>query len=169
VSFVLDASNHHHQTSAQLLSAGAVPSGIPNWRDYTANAPSCPPPSTWPAARPSPASPRRWSRCFHEAGERFTAELRRDPAASDYDYAIRTLTAGRPGSWEAAAVINVVLFGNELNLYSYKASLGVDAMRATGPNPKRVHIQARDRIAEVLRRCTNSDNRYTEVPRPWPR
>ncbi|MER7015332.1 hypothetical protein ABT324_28195 [Saccharopolyspora sp. NPDC000359] len=100
---------------------------------------------------------------FHEARGRFES----DPAlktSSDYGYAVRTLTAGRPGSWEASSIIHVVHFGNDLNLHPYKSSLPVETMRATGPNPKRVHLEARDRIAAVLRRWTNSPDRYTEVP-----
>lgn len=98
---------------------------------------------------------------YHEARERF-GPWHRD-AGGTADYAQRTLTAGRPGSWEAEVIMQVVYFGNELNLHPHKASLSVEKMRETGPNPKRVHIEARDQIAEVLRRWTNSPDRYTEV------
>lgn len=79
-------------------------------------------------------------------------------------YAKRTLTAGRPGSWEADAIMEVVYFGNELNLHPRTRGAGADEMRQTGPNPKRVHLDARDRVAEVLRTCVTSKDRYTEVP-----
>lgn len=79
-------------------------------------------------------------------------------------YAKRTLVAGRPGSWEAEALLELVFFGNSLNLYPYKSGGDVDKMRETGPNPKRVHLEARDRIAAVLRRWVESPDRYTEVP-----
>lgn len=79
-------------------------------------------------------------------------------------YAHRTLTAGRPGSWEAAAIMEVVYFGNELNLHDRANKADVDEVRAAGPNPKRVHMQARDRVAAVLRAWTGSTDRYTEVP-----
>lgn len=96
-----------------------------------------------------------------EARDRF-GDWRRDPGGTA-DYAQRTLTAGRPGSWESEAIMEIVYFGNELNLHPHKQSLSVEEMRATGPNPKRVHLEARDRIAEVLRRWTNSGDRYTEL------
>lgn len=99
---------------------------------------------------------------WHEARERF-GSWRTDPSGTG-NYAQRTLTAGRPGSWEAECVMPLVWFGNELNLHPYKRSLPVETMRATGPSPRRVHVQARDQIAAVLRRWTNSPDRYTEVP-----
>lgn len=79
-------------------------------------------------------------------------------------YAQRTLTAGRPGSWEADAIMEVVYFGNALNLHHRKGASSVEDMRSKGPSPKRVHLEARDRIATVLRAWTASDDRYTEVP-----
>jgi hypothetical protein len=36
-------------------------------------------------------------------------------------------------------------------------------MRATGPNPMRVDVHARDRMGAVLRRWVTSDENYTEV------
>jgi hypothetical protein len=78
-------------------------------------------------------------------------------------YARRTLIAGRPGSWESVALLDIVPFGNELNLYPRKDELPPDARRQTGPNPKRVHVDARDQIAAVLRRWTGAPDRYTEV------
>lgn len=97
----------------------------------------------------------------HEARERF-GPWDRDPSATAA-YAQRTLTAGRPGSWEAESLMPIVWFGNELNLWPHKNSLPVEEMRRTGPNPKRVHREARDQIAVVLRRWVASEDRYTEV------
>lgn len=98
---------------------------------------------------------------YHEARERF-GPWDRDAHATAA-YARRTLTAGRPGSWEAELIMNVVYFGNELNLWPRKGNPTVEQMRETGPNPKRVNIEARDQIAAVLRRWTGSDDSYTEV------
>lgn len=84
--------------------------------------------------------------------------------SSGYAYATRAMTAGRPGSWESERLQSVWLFGNGLNLWPYKPNdLTPDQMRATGPNPKRVHIEARDQMAAVLRRWVDSPDRYTEV------
>lgn len=99
---------------------------------------------------------------YDEARNRF-GPWDRDPSGTAA-YAKRTLTAGRPGSWEADAIMEVVYFGNGLNLYHRKGSASVDEMRRKGPSPKRVHVEARDRIAAVLRAWTGSDDRYTEVP-----
>ena len=98
---------------------------------------------------------------YHQARNRF------GPWDADIDgtaaYAQRTLTAGRPGSWEAAAIMDVVAFGEELN-YPVSSDASAAVLRATGPNPERVHREARDRIAAVVRAWTNSEDRYTEVP-----
>ncbi|WP_370973646.1 hypothetical protein [Amycolatopsis sp. cg9] len=97
----------------------------------------------------------------HEARERF------GPWDSDVsktaNYAQRSLTAGRPGSWEAELIMPIVWFGNELNLYPNKQSLSVEQRRQSGPSPRRVHKEARDQIAAVLRRWTAGPDRYTEV------
>lgn len=100
---------------------------------------------------------------YHEAREVPGGSWTMPDPGTTADYAQRTLTAGRPGSWEAEALMNVMLFGNELNLWPYKASVPVEMMRVTGPNPRRVHIEARDAIAAVLRRWVFSEDRYTEV------
>ncbi|MGW9310698.1 hypothetical protein ACWGPQ_22090 [Saccharomonospora azurea] len=95
---------------------------------------------------------------YHQARNRF------GPWNADIDgtaaYAHRTLTAGRPGSWEAAAIMDVVAFGEELN---YPVASDASAAEA-GPDPERVHQEARDRIAAVVRAWTLSEDRYTEVP-----
>ncbi|WP_331765178.1 hypothetical protein [Nocardia sp. NBC_01388] len=80
-----------------------------------------------------------------------------------YRFASRAMTAGRPGSWESERLQSVWIFGNGLNLWPRKDGKGPDEMRATGPNPKRVHLEARDQMAAVLRRWVDSTDRYTEV------
>ncbi|WP_370964772.1 hypothetical protein [Amycolatopsis sp. cg9] len=75
---------------------------------------------------------------FHEARER-------DRTGDSWDYAKRTFTAGRPGSWEAEGLISIVVFGNGMNLWPYKGYTEPEKMRATGPNPNRVDVAARDR------------------------
>jgi len=82
---------------------------------------------------------------------------------SGYRYSTRALTAGRPGSWESERLQSVCLFGNSLNLWPSKGNALPDEKRATGPNPKRVHVGARDEMAAVLRRWVDSPDRYTEV------
>ncbi|RJQ74211.1 hypothetical protein D5S17_23365 [Pseudonocardiaceae bacterium YIM PH 21723] len=99
---------------------------------------------------------------FHEVRRRFVAE-HGEEGFEDYGYAVRTLTAGRPGSWEAASLIDLVPFGNELNLHPRKADSSASEMRETGPNLKRVHLEARDAIAAVLRQWTSSGDFYVEV------
>lgn len=100
---------------------------------------------------------------FHEARGR----ARRDGdelGAGAWEYAKRTLVAGRPGSWEAESLLGVVMFGNELNLHPHKERLTVEHMRSTGPNRKRVDVEQRDRMADVLRRWTDGEHTYVEVP-----
>lgn len=103
---------------------------------------------------------------FDEARNRYDPARHGDtgPGSGDYYYAQRSLTAGRPGSWEAQAILAVVMFGNELNLYPRRAHASAAEMRATGPNPKRVNVEVRDRIADILRRWTTSPTLYVEVP-----
>ncbi|HEY3478366.1 MAG TPA: hypothetical protein VGL02_05625, partial [Streptomyces sp.] len=85
-----------------------------------------------------------------------------------YAYAARTLTAGRPGSWESALLLEVMLFGNGLNLVKPKgrAPVGVVAAatwkRAAGPS-KRVDVDGRAEMATVLRRWVTGPDRYVEV------
>jgi hypothetical protein len=82
---------------------------------------------------------------------------------ASYDFAMRTLKAGRAGLWEAALLEEVVFFGCDLNL-DYKASKkGTPAaMRAAGPS-RRVHREARDQMASVVTRWVTNPGRYTEV------
>jgi hypothetical protein len=84
---------------------------------------------------------------------------------NSYDFALRTLTAGRAGSWESALLHDIVLFGNELNLAKAaprQAEFDIEARRAGGPK-KRVDKAARDTLAAILRQWVTDPARYTEV------
>lgn len=86
-------------------------------------------------------------------------------AQGSYEWARRTLVAGRPGSWESAALLDVVMFGNELNFAKPGKGLhayDVDARRAAGPS-KRVDVGARQAMAAILWRWVTDPDRYTEV------
>lgn len=78
-----------------------------------------------------------------------------------YDYAKRTLIAGRPGSWESAVLIEVMLFGNGLNL-ARKGNATVEAMRKAGPS-KRVDVECRQVLADMLTRWVTGPDRFVEV------
>jgi hypothetical protein len=81
-----------------------------------------------------------------------------------YDYAKRTMAAGREGSWESWTLHQVVLFGNGLNLPRPKRNMdnSIAARRARGPH-SRVHRIARDVMADIFRRWVTGADRYTEV------
>lgn len=80
-----------------------------------------------------------------------------------WEYAKRTMMAGRAGSWEADLLISVSLFGNELNLAKATRTLhDVDARRAAGP-VKRVDKTARDAMAAIIWQWVTSPDRYTEL------
>jgi hypothetical protein len=86
-------------------------------------------------------------------------------AHDSYDFAKRTLMAGRDGSWESELLIELVVFGNGLNLA--KAGGGgrpddVATRRAAGPGP-RVDAAVRDQLAHVLYRWVTNPDRYIEV------
>ncbi|ELB87122.1 hypothetical protein Rwratislav_41350 [Rhodococcus wratislaviensis IFP 2016] len=83
-----------------------------------------------------------------------------DRPAESADYAKATLIAGRPGSWESSLLIDVILFGNGLNLPT--EGLDVEQRRAAGPN-RRVSTPNRDQLAEVFQRWVSDPQRYTEV------
>lgn len=90
-------------------------------------------------------------------------------AAGSYDYAKRTLTAGRGGSWESELLGgDVVWFGNDLNLAKPSRDdppgleAAVNARRARGPS-RRVDRQVRDRLVEIVTRWVTGPGRYTEV------
>ncbi len=81
-----------------------------------------------------------------------------------YDAARRALTAGRAGSWESVVLMEVMLFGNELNLVRPKGmrTPSVEAMRAAGPS-RRVNAEVRDTLADMIYRWVTDPARYTEV------
>lgn len=81
-------------------------------------------------------------------------------ATGSYDYAARTMIAGRSGSWESAVLIDVILFGNILNQRA--VDNWVDSRRAASPS-SRVHHEARDVMAGIFRRWVTDEHRYTEV------
>jgi hypothetical protein len=84
-------------------------------------------------------------------------------ASGSYEYAKRTLLAGREGSWESVVLIDVVLLGNSLNLANAaRGRQDVDARRAAGPSP-RVDAAARAAMAEIIHRWVTDPARYTEV------
>jgi hypothetical protein len=80
-----------------------------------------------------------------------------------YEYAKRTMMAGRAGSWEADLLISVTMFGNALNLAKPTRALwDVDKRRAAGP-VKRVDKAARDGMVAIIWRWVTSPERYTEL------
>lgn len=85
-----------------------------------------------------------------------------------YDYATRTMTAGRAGSWESAVLMEVMLFGNGLNLVKPKGrgpagvAAHADWRRAAGPS-KRVDVDGRRELADILRCWVTGLDRYVEV------
>jgi hypothetical protein len=86
-------------------------------------------------------------------------------APCSYDYAKRTMMAGRAGSWESAVLIDVILFGNGLNLAKATRQLpewDVDARRAAGP-ARRVDKAARDAMAAMFWQWVTGPDRYTEL------
>lgn len=96
---------------------------------------------------------------FHEIRE---SRGGRDGPGS-YEYARRTMMAGREGSWESGFLIEIVLWGNELNLAKETRALrGVDARRAGGPS-KRVDAGVRDVLAGMFLRWVSDPERFTEV------
>ena len=84
-----------------------------------------------------------------------------------FDYATRTLLAGQAGSWESAVLMEVVRFGNGLNLVRGGRSTGSivqDAARrrAAGPS-KRVDVDGRRELAAIIRHWVLAEDRYVEV------
>lgn len=81
-----------------------------------------------------------------------------------YPHAMRTMTAGREGSWESEALKKVIWFGNGLNLVRGKRGENptVEAMRRRGPN-RRVNIAGRATLATMFHRWVTDPTRYTEV------
>jgi hypothetical protein len=130
---------------------------------------------TRPVVLPSAADKDELRAAFAAAGGKLVASLAsaleqvhaeaRERGGDSWGYAQRTMSAGRPGSWESEALTSIVVFGNGLNLWPYDetGAKAVEEMRATGPDPECVDIAARDRMAAVLRRWVASDDSYVEV------
>lgn len=80
------------------------------------------------------------------------------------EYAERTLKAGREGSWESELLMEIVWFGNGLNLA--KSQRGhdnsIEERRRRGPST-RVDKGGRDRLAALIRDWVTNSDRYTEV------
>lgn len=118
---------------------------------------------TRPVVLPSAADEDELRAAFAAAGGKLVASLAsaleqvhaeaRERGGS-WGYAQRTLSAGRPGSWESEVPTSIVVFGNGINLWPYDetAAKTVEEMRETGPALERVDVAARDRMAAVLRR-----------------
>jgi hypothetical protein len=88
-------------------------------------------------------------------------------AGDSYAYAMRTMKAGREGSWEAEALDNVIYFGNELNLTPASGKRGrgfrdAATLRAAGPS-KRVNMAVHHELTAMLTRWVTGPDRYTEV------
>jgi hypothetical protein len=85
-------------------------------------------------------------------------------AHDSYEFAMRTIKAGRAGSWEAEALDAVLWFGNELNLPKVKGvhDSDVDGRRAAGPG-KRVDFDVHRELTAMLTRWVTDPARYTEV------
>jgi hypothetical protein len=85
-------------------------------------------------------------------------------SSDSYEYAMRTLTAGREGSWESELLKDLVLFGNGLNLMPPRrgADNTIEARRAAGPSA-RVDVAARHDLTAVFTRWVTDPDRYTEV------
>ena len=98
---------------------------------------------------------------FHEI-----REMRRTVRDDDsYAWTKRTLMAGREGSWESELLMEVVLFGNELNLAKPgkgQHAYDVAARRKAGPS-KRVDATVRDAMADMFLRWVTDPGRYTEL------
>lgn len=75
---------------------------------------------------------------------------------------MRTIKAGRAGSWESELLTEVMLFGNDLNLSRKASKSDVTAKRAAGPS-HRVNSDARDQMAAIITRWVTAPDRYTEV------
>lgn len=84
-------------------------------------------------------------------------------APGSFDYAVRTLLAGREGSWESELLKEVMYFGNSLNLAkSTRGAESIEARRAAGPS-RRVDVDGRRVLADMLTRWVSDPNRYTEL------
>ncbi|GLY08229.1 hypothetical protein [Actinoplanes sp. NBRC 101535] len=98
----------------------------------------------------------------HEARQQLIDQGTSVPAS--YEPSMRTVLAGREGSWESEYLKHLVFIGNSHNLAGPRGGdrSDVDAMRAAGPD-NRVHRAARDQLADIFRAWTSSPDRYVEV------
>lgn len=102
---------------------------------------------------------------FHRLREQHCGGNWSKDTRGGWDYAKRTMMAGRAGSWEADLLISVVLFGNELNLAKPTRTLhrgDVDGLRAAGP-VRRADKVARDAMAAIIWRWVTDPARFTEL------
>lgn len=85
-------------------------------------------------------------------------------AGESWQLAKRTMTAGREGSWESSVLIDIIGFGNDLNMAPPRKGIvdDITTRRARGPG-KRVHKDVRDAMAAILHRWVTDPARYTEV------
>lgn len=81
-----------------------------------------------------------------------------------YRHTMRTMLAGREGSWESEVLKGIILFGNTLNLVPPKRGedRSVEACRKRGPN-RRVDVAGRTALAAMFTRWVTDPTRYTEV------
>lgn len=91
-------------------------------------------------------------------------------ARDSFEYAMRTIKAGREGSWESEALDNIVFFGNELNLPQVRGikAWDVDARRATGPG-KRVDRAVHYELAGMLYQWVTGLTGTPKSRKPSPR
>ncbi|WP_052428604.1 hypothetical protein [Actinopolyspora erythraea] len=85
--------------------------------------------------------------------------------SESFEYAQRSMIAGRPGSWESEVLLRVILFGNGLNLAKPSSELperDVEARRRAGPRA-RVHRAGQQDLVTLVRRWTSNPGQYVEV------
>jgi hypothetical protein len=82
---------------------------------------------------------------------------------ASFEFALRTLKAGRPGSWESALIAEVVFAGRDLQVDHDLSKVGRRTARRTGDISRRVHRKARDQIAAIITGWVTNPERYTEV------
>jgi len=84
------------------------------------------------------------------------------PDLDGFQYARRTMMAGRAGSWESDLLMHVTWFGNNLNFAKETKAPRSAPTRKAGPS-RRVDKAARDAMASILWRWVTDPARYTEV------
>jgi hypothetical protein len=85
-------------------------------------------------------------------------------APDSFEYARRTLLMGREGSWESELLMELIWFGNGLNLDPPHRRMdnSIEGRRRRGPN-KRVDVDGRGRLVAVLDRWVRGPDSYVEV------